>query len=65
MEARHVLVLGDSLSFHGPDQPYRPSDPRLYPNVMAAALAEALGDAGARGPRRPASAGPRATRGGR
>ena len=43
MEARHVLVLGDSLSFHGPDQPYRPSDPRLYPNVMAAALAEALG----------------------
>jgi hypothetical protein len=44
MTARHVLVLGDSLSFHGPDQPHRPSDPRLYPNVMAAALAEALGE---------------------
>ena len=43
MTARHVLVLGDSLSFHGPDQPYRPSDPRLYPNVMAAVLADALG----------------------
>jgi hypothetical protein len=35
---RHVLVLADSLSFHGPDQPYPPNDPRLYPNVMAAAL---------------------------
>ena len=35
---RHALVLGDSLAFHGPDQPYRPSDPRLYPNTMAAAL---------------------------
>jgi hypothetical protein len=35
---RHVLVLGDSLSFHGPEQPHRPSDPRLYPNVMAARL---------------------------
>jgi hypothetical protein len=42
--ARHVLVLGDSLSFHGPDQPYRPSDPRLYPNVMAEALGDALGE---------------------
>jgi diglucosylglycerate octanoyltransferase len=38
--ARHVLVFGDSLSFHGPDQPYRPSDPRLYPNVMAASLGD-------------------------
>ena len=34
----HVLVLGDSLAFHGPDQPHRPSDPRLYPNVAAASL---------------------------
>ena len=37
---RHVLVLGDSLSFHGPEQPHRPSDPRLYPNVMAAHLGD-------------------------
>jgi hypothetical protein len=35
-----VLVLADSLSFHGPDQPHPPSDPRLYPNVMAAALGD-------------------------
>ncbi|MGE3812035.1 MAG: GDSL-type esterase/lipase family protein [Candidatus Nanopelagicales bacterium] len=39
----HVLVLGDSLAFHGPDQPHRPSDPRLYPNRVAASLAEATG----------------------
>jgi hypothetical protein len=37
-DARHVLVLGDSLTFHGPDQPHRPSDPRLFPNVMAQQL---------------------------
>jgi diglucosylglycerate octanoyltransferase len=37
---RHVLVLGDSLSFHGPEQPHRPSDPRLYPNVMATHLGD-------------------------
>ena len=41
---RHVLVLGDSLSFHGPEQPHRPSDPRLYPNVMAAELDATLTD---------------------
>ncbi len=41
---RHVLVFGDSLAFHGPDQAHRPSDPRLYPQVMAAALTEALGE---------------------
>jgi hypothetical protein len=35
---RHVLVFGDSLAFHGPDRPHPPSDPRLYPSVMAAAL---------------------------
>ena len=39
-EPRHVLVLGDSLSFHGPDQPHRPSDPRLYPNVAARELGD-------------------------
>ncbi len=35
---RHVLVLADSLAFHGPDRPWPPDDPRLYPNVLAAAL---------------------------
>jgi hypothetical protein len=33
-----VLVLGDSLTFHGPEQPHPLTDARLYPNVMAAAL---------------------------
>lgn len=37
---RHLLVLGDSLAFHGPDRPHPPSDPRLYPNVTAAALGD-------------------------
>jgi hypothetical protein len=37
---RHVLLLGDSLTFHGPDHPHPPTDPRLYPQVMA----DALGD---------------------
>lgn len=37
---RHVLVLADSLSFHGPDRPHPPSDVRLYPNVMAASLGD-------------------------
>lgn len=30
-----LLVLGDSLTFHGPDQAHPPSDPRLWPNVAA------------------------------
>ncbi len=37
---RHVLVLADSLSFHGPAGPERPTDPRLYPNRCAEALGE-------------------------
>lgn len=37
---RHVLVLGDSLAFHGPVSPVPLTDPRLYPNVMAAALGD-------------------------
>ncbi len=46
---RHVLVLADSLSFHGPDQPHPPGDPRLYPNIMAAALGDDVrADVGAR-----------------
>jgi len=35
-----VLVFGDSLTFHGPQHAHPPSEPRLYPNVMAAALGE-------------------------
>jgi diglucosylglycerate octanoyltransferase len=37
---RFVLVFGDSLTFHGPERPERLDDPRLYPNVMAAALGD-------------------------
>lgn len=35
MAVRNVLVIGDSLTFHGPDQAHRPTDPRLWPNIMA------------------------------
>ncbi len=38
MDVRHVLVFGDSLTFHGPDRPHALRDPRLYPNVLSAAL---------------------------
>jgi hypothetical protein len=34
----HLFVLGDSLSFHGPDQTHPPDHPGLYPQVCAAAL---------------------------
>ncbi len=40
----HVLVLADSLAFHGPDEVHPPTDARLYPQVMAAALSEVLGE---------------------
>jgi lysophospholipase L1-like esterase len=33
-----LLVFGDSLSFHGPDGPCAADEPRLWPNVAAAAL---------------------------
>ena len=33
-----VLVLGDSLAFHGPDRPEPADDPRLWPHVAAAGL---------------------------
>lgn len=35
---RHVLVIGDSLTFHGPNAAHPPSDPRLWPNIMASEL---------------------------
>lgn len=31
----NLLVIGDSLTFHGPDRAHPPSDPRLWPNVAA------------------------------
>ncbi|MFP5072468.1 diglucosylglycerate octanoyltransferase [Pseudonocardia nantongensis] len=31
-----LLVLADSLAFHGPDRPYPADEPRLWPNVAAA-----------------------------
>jgi hypothetical protein len=38
MTDRHLLVLGDSLAFHGPERAERPSDPRLYPQVAGRLL---------------------------
>lgn len=38
MSDRHLLVLGDSLAFHGPERAERPSDPRLYPQVAGRIL---------------------------
>lgn len=35
---RHILVIGDSLTYHGPDRPHILTDQRLWPNVMAAAV---------------------------
>jgi diglucosylglycerate octanoyltransferase len=43
---RHVLVFGDSLTFHGPQGPVAVRDPRLYPNVLADQLS-ATGSGGA------------------
>ncbi len=36
----NVLLLGDSLTFHGPQGPVALRDPRLYPNLLAARLGE-------------------------
>jgi diglucosylglycerate octanoyltransferase len=46
--SRHVVVFGDSLTFHGPERPEVLSDPRLYPNVLGAALGGAEVDVVAR-----------------
>ncbi len=42
-EPGHLLVIADSLSFHGPQRPEVLTDSRLYPNVCAAALEAATG----------------------
>jgi hypothetical protein len=34
----HLLVLADSLAFHGPERAERPSDPRLYPQIAGQRL---------------------------
>jgi lysophospholipase L1-like esterase len=34
----HVVVVADSLSFHGPERPELLTEPRLYPNVLAGLL---------------------------
>ncbi|HEY2058009.1 diglucosylglycerate octanoyltransferase [Amycolatopsis sp. NBC_01480] len=36
--APHLLVFGDSLSFHGPEGPCPADDSRLWPNIAAADL---------------------------
>ncbi len=33
-----LLVLADSLAFHGPERGEPADDPRLWPNIAAAAL---------------------------
>ena len=38
LPVRRLLVLGDSLAFHGPERIEVPTDPRLYPQVCGAAL---------------------------
>ncbi|GAA0939616.1 diglucosylglycerate octanoyltransferase [Pseudonocardia zijingensis] len=38
VHGRVLLVLGDSLAFHGPERPEPADDPRLWPNAAAAAL---------------------------
>jgi hypothetical protein len=42
---RHVLVVGDSLAFYGPEKGELSTHPGLYPNVMAARLSELCGSA--------------------
>ncbi len=38
-----VLVIADSLAFHGADQPHPMTDPRLYPHVLATELTRLTG----------------------
>ena len=38
MAVPHLLVLADSLAFHGPERAERPSDPRLYPQIAGQRL---------------------------
>lgn len=40
---RRLLVLGDSLTFHGPERVEPLTDPRLWPGVATARLAERTG----------------------
>lgn len=40
---RHVLVLGDSLAFQGPQGIVAPTDPRLFPNLAVAQIAVEFG----------------------
>lgn len=38
LQVRHLLVITDSLAFHGPERIEVPTDPRLYPQVCAGQL---------------------------
>lgn len=42
-DTMRILVLGDSLCFHGPDARLRTDDPRMFPNIMAERLAQLTG----------------------
>lgn len=41
---RHLLVLGDSLTYHGPERAEPPGDTRIWPQVVAAELQRRSGD---------------------
>ncbi|MCO1581928.1 GDSL-type esterase/lipase family protein [Crossiella sp. SN42] len=41
MSRGRLLVLGDSLAFHGPEHALPADDPRLWPNIAAAGLGRA------------------------
>ncbi|MBX7161658.1 MAG: hypothetical protein K1X95_15325 [Acidimicrobiia bacterium] len=43
-DTTRILVLGDSLCFHGPDARLRTDDSRMFPNVMARRLEELTGN---------------------
>lgn len=38
MAQRHLYVIGDSLTFHGPERTETPLDPRLFPQVASSRL---------------------------
>ena len=43
-ESLNLLVIGDSLTYHGPEREHLPSDARLWPQIAAARLGADVGD---------------------
>lgn len=40
----NLLVIGDSLTYHGPDHAYPPNEARLWPNVAAEIWSESINE---------------------